>query len=96
MLIGYVGMSWKEKYLLFDIIFEVCNEVGYEYELVDLICGNGFFENFCIKGVKGMFGVIYLVSVYFCDSCNWFRFIVDGYIKVCLYWDEEMNICLFI
>lgn len=79
-----------------DTIFEACNEAGYEYEPVDSIRGNGPSENFRIKGAKGTFGVIHPVSAHFCDSCNRLRLTADGYIKACLYWDEEMNIRPFI
>ncbi|MBC1672468.1 GTP 3',8-cyclase MoaA, partial [Listeria welshimeri] len=94
--IGHAGTSWKEKYLPLDTIFEACDASGFEYEAVDSIRGNGPSENFRIKGAKGTFGVIHPVSSHFCDSCNRLRLTADGYIKACLYWDEEMNIRPFI
>ncbi|AIS62298.1 GTP 3',8-cyclase MoaA [Listeria ivanovii] len=94
--IGHAGTSWKEKYLSLDTIFEACKEAGFVYEPVDTIRGNGPSENFRIEGAKGTFGVIHPVSARFCDSCNRLRLTADGYIKACLYWDEEMNIRPFI
>ncbi|MBC1397292.1 GTP 3',8-cyclase MoaA [Listeria fleischmannii] len=90
--IGHAGNSWKKKYLSLNTIFEACKEAGFEYEPVDTVKGNGPSENYRIKGAKGTFGLIHPVSSHFCASCNRLRLTADGYIKACLYWDEELNI----
>ncbi|WP_167628172.1 GTP 3',8-cyclase MoaA [Listeria valentina] len=90
--IGHAGNSWKKKYLSLETIFEKCKEQGLEYEPIDTIKGNGPSENYRLKGAKGSFGLIHPVSSHFCDNCNRLRLTADGYIKACLYWDEELNI----
>ncbi|MBC1520647.1 GTP 3',8-cyclase MoaA [Listeria aquatica] len=94
--IGHAGNSWKEKYLSLETIFEKCKEQGLEYEPIDTVTGNGPSENYRLKGAKGSFGLIHPVSSHFCDNCNRLRLTADGYIKACLYWDEELNIRPFI
>ncbi|MBC2162637.1 GTP 3',8-cyclase MoaA [Listeria booriae] len=90
--IGHAGDSWKKQYLSLQTIFDACNEAGFAYQPVDSIRGNGPSENFRLEGAKGTFGLIHPVSSHFCASCNRLRLTADGYIKACLYWDEEMNI----
>ncbi|WP_088808668.1 MULTISPECIES: GTP 3',8-cyclase MoaA [Listeria] len=90
--IGHAGNSWKKKYLSLTTIFDKCKEVGFEYEAVDSVRGNGPSENYRLKGAAGTFGLIHPVSSHFCASCNRLRLTADGYIKACLYWDEELNI----
>ncbi len=90
--IGHAGNSWKKKYLSLNTIFDKCKEVGFEYEPVDSVRGNGPSENYRIKGAVGTFGLIHPVSSHFCANCNRLRLTADGYIKACLYWDEELNI----
>ncbi|WP_163652460.1 GTP 3',8-cyclase MoaA [Listeria sp. PSOL-1] len=94
--IGQSGDSWKEKYLSLETIFDVCKKAGLSYEPVDTISGNGPSENFRLNRAKGTFGLIHPVSSHFCDRCNRLRLTADGYIKACLYWDEELNIRPFI
>ncbi|MBC2322736.1 GTP 3',8-cyclase MoaA [Listeria booriae] len=90
--IGHAGDSWKRQYLSLQTIFDACDEAGFAYQPVDSIRGNGPSENFRLEGAKGTFGLIHPVSSHFCASCNRLRLTADGYIKACLYWDEEMNI----
>ncbi|MBC2169252.1 GTP 3',8-cyclase MoaA [Listeria booriae] len=90
--IGHAGDSWKKQYLSLQTIFDACDEAGFAYQPVDSIRGNGPSENFRLEGAKGTFGLIHPVSSHFCASCNRLRLTADGYIKACLYWDEEMNI----
>lgn len=94
--IGHAGDGWKKQYLSLQTIFDACDEAGLSYQPVDSIRGNGPSENYRLEGAKGTFGLIHPVSSHFCASCNRLRLTADGYIKACLYWDEEMNIRPFI
>lgn len=94
--IGHAGDGWKKQYLSLQTIFDACDEAGLSYQSVDSIRGNGPSENYRLEGAKGTFGLIHPVSSHFCASCNRLRLTADGYIKACLYWDEEMNIRPFI
>ncbi|WP_239257283.1 GTP 3',8-cyclase MoaA [Listeria ilorinensis] len=90
--IGHAGNSWKQKYMSLETIFERIREEGLEFESVESIRGNGPSENYRLSGAQGTFGLIHPVSAHFCANCNRLRLTADGYIKACLYWDEEMNI----
>lgn len=94
--IGHAGDGWKKQYLSLQTVFDACDKEGMTYEPVDTIRGNGPSENYRLEGAKGTFGLIHPVSSHFCASCNRLRLTADGYIKACLYWDEEMNIRPFI
>ena len=82
---------WKHKYKGVETVFDICEENGWDYEPIDF-AGNGPSENFQISGAKGSFGLIHPVSCRFCESCNRLRVTADGYIKSCLYWDDEESI----
>lgn len=90
--IGHSDDSWKEGYLSLDYVKEQAKQNGFELKESKAVFGNGPAENFRIKGAKGSIGLIHPVSNHFCDNCNRLRLTSDGYIKACLYWDEELNI----
>jgi len=90
--IGHADSSWKKKYLSLDHVKLWAKELGYELEQSEVLKGNGPAEYFRVKGAKGSFGLIHPVSNNFCANCNRLRITADGYLKGCLYWDEELNL----
>ena len=57
-----------------------------------IIHGNGPAEYFNINSFKGSIGFISALSHTFCNSCNRVRITCDGSIKLCLNYDDELNI----
>lgn len=47
--------------------------------------GNGFVSYYVLKDFKGKIGFISVLGYCFCEMCNWIWIIVDGYLKMCLY-----------
>lgn len=90
--IGHADSSWKKKYLSLDNVKLWAKELGFELEQSEFLKGNGPAEYFRVKGAKGSFGLIHPVSDNFCANCNRLRITADGYLKGCLYWDEELNL----
>ncbi len=83
--------QWAKQYRGLDTIFDTCQTNHWGYDPISLD-GNGPSENYKIRGAKGSFGLIHPISCNFCESCNRLRITADGYIKSCLYWDDEENI----
>ncbi|HLQ40415.1 MAG TPA: GTP 3',8-cyclase MoaA [Tetragenococcus sp.] len=83
--------EWESHYRGLETVFDVCEANNWQYDAIQLD-GNGPSENYRIKGAQGSFGLIHPISCNFCESCNRLRITADGYIKSCLYWDEETNI----
>lgn len=90
--IGHSDTSWKEGYLSLEYVKEQARLLGFELEKSEGVFGNGPAENLRIKGAKGSIGLIHPVSSHFCSDCNRLRLTSDGYLKACLYWDEELNL----
>ncbi len=90
--IGHNDETWKNGYLSLEYVKEIAKNLNFELEESEAIFGNGPAENFKIKGAKGSIGFIQPISDRFCSSCNRLRLTSDGYIKSCLYWDEELNV----
>lgn len=90
--IGHADETWKNGYLSLQIVKEKAKQLGVEMEESGEIYGNGPSDNFRIKGAKGTVGFIHPVSDHFCSDCNRLRLTSDGYLKACLYWDEEINV----
>jgi len=90
--IGHADEAWKSGYLSLDYVKETAKNLGFELEESGEVFGNGPSDNFRIKGAKGTIGFIHPISDHFCGNCNRLRLTSDGYIKPCLYWDEELNV----
>lgn len=89
--IGNSEKMWKKEYIGLQSVFDTCKQNGYEYSPIELK-GNGPSDNYQIKGFKGSFGLIHPISSKFCENCNRLRITADGYVKACLYWNEEIDI----
>lgn len=83
--------QWQKNYTSLEEVFKVCKKAGFSYEPIQF-SGNGPSENYQIKGAKGSFGLIHPVSCQFCENCNRLRVTADGYLKSCLYWEDEINL----
>ncbi len=90
--IGHADEAWKTGYLSLLFVKEKAKQLGFELEKSEDVYGNGPSDNFRIRGAKGSIGFINPVSDHFCSSCNRLRLTSDGYLKACLYWDEELNV----
>jgi cyclic pyranopterin phosphate synthase len=89
--IGNPLKKWKKEYVSLTNVFDICKENNLIYHPIDLR-GNGPSDNYQIEGFKGSFGLIHPISSRFCENCNRLRITADGYIKACLYWNEEIYI----
>lgn len=89
--IGNSKATWQKEYVGLKSVFDVCADNQIDYAPIQFR-GNGPSENYQIKGAKGSFGLIHPISNRFCETCNRLRITADGYVKACLYWDEEINI----
>lgn len=103
--IGRSMEGWAESYKPLTGILEHCERVGWRYEAVTepgsqvsskaegcLEALGGPAHYYRIDGAAGCFGLISPISEHFCATCNRLRLTADGYIKSCLYWNEEFNI----
>ncbi len=89
--IGNAEADWKQEFVPLDNVFDLCHQAGLTYHPIEL-AGNGPSDNYKIEGFKGSFGLIHPISARFCENCNRLRITADGYIKACLYWNEEINV----
>ena len=89
--IGNAEADWKQEFVPLDNVFDLCHQAGLAYQPIEL-AGNGPSDNYKIEGFKGSFGLIHPISARFCENCNRLRITADGYIKACLYWNEEINV----
>lgn len=83
--------QWQKNYLGIEGVFQLCQQNGWEYQQIQLD-GNGPSVNYQIKGAQGSFGLIHPVSCRFCESCNRLRVTADGFLKSCLYWEDEIDL----
>ncbi|MTV81820.1 GTP 3',8-cyclase MoaA [Secundilactobacillus folii] len=89
--IGNSLKTWKKEYVGLKNVFDVADENGMVYHPIELR-GNGPSDNYQIEGYEGSFGLIHPISSKFCENCNRLRITADGYVKACLYWNEEIDI----
>ncbi|GAW99498.1 GTP 3',8-cyclase MoaA [Secundilactobacillus mixtipabuli] len=89
--IGNSMRTWKKEYVGLKSVFETADEAGMVYHPIELK-GNGPSDNYQIEGYEGSFGLIHPISSKFCENCNRLRITADGYVKACLYWNEEIDI----
>lgn len=54
--------------------------------------GNGPADYYELPGAKGTIGFISSVSNHFCKTCNRLRLTSDGYLRPCLFSDEEVEV----
>jgi cyclic pyranopterin phosphate synthase len=88
--------KWKEKYLPLEVVKEKIKARGYVLEPCAQNSGFGPAEIYQSPHLQGTIGFIHPVSRHFCESCNRFRLTADGFIKPCLYWQEELSVKPFL
>jgi cyclic pyranopterin phosphate synthase len=89
--IGNSLKTWKREFVGLQNVFDICEANDLKYTPIELK-GNGPSDNYQIEGYEGSFGLIHPITAKFCENCNRLRITADGYIKACLYWNEEINI----
>ena len=63
-----------------------------DYEIVEKSRGNGPASYVSIPGFKGCIGFIDAIHGKFCDKCNRVRLTSDGVLKLCLYYENGINL----
>ncbi|MGC5324204.1 GTP 3',8-cyclase MoaA [Brevibacillus sp. SYSU BS000544] len=83
---------WKNGFLPLDQVIQTCHMHDWNARPVQAENANGPARYYKIDGAKGQFGLIHAVSNHFCHSCNRLRLTSDGYLKGCLFWNDESYI----
>ncbi|MBU8908337.1 GTP 3',8-cyclase MoaA [Desertibacillus haloalkaliphilus] len=89
--IGDEQSSWSKQYQSLSIVEEVASGIG-AYREKDKEKFSGPANVFSFTGAKGSFGLIHPISNDFCKSCNRLRLTADGYLKSCLFWEQELAV----
>ncbi len=63
-----------------------------DYEIIDKARGNGPASYISIPGFQGCIGFIDAIHRKFCDKCNRIRLTSDGILKLCLYYENGINL----
>jgi cyclic pyranopterin phosphate synthase len=90
--IDYHDGGWTEKYLPLQAVLNRAADLGYPLEPADSSDCCGPAEMYRIPGALGLVGLIHPISGHFCSRCNRLRLTADGYLKPCLYWEEEFYV----
>lgn len=88
--------KWQDKYLPVEVVTEKIRQLGYAMESSNEVSGFGPAQTYQVAGFAGTIGLIHPVSCDFCANCNRLRLTADGYLKPCLYWQEEMSVKPFL
>jgi len=88
--------DWKDRYLPLSVVGEEAAAIGHPLELMGNTGCSGPAEMYRLPGAAGSVGLIHPISRHFCFACNRLRLTSDGYIKPCLYWQEELSVRPFI
>lgn len=84
--------GWKDKYLSLDAVKEKALAMGYPLQPSNNKEGCGPAETYDLPGAQGSVGLIHPISGHFCSKCNRLRLTADGYLKPCLFWQEEIAV----
>lgn len=89
--IGQQGVSWTKRYLPSYVLKE---RLSSSFDLIPTngLHGNGPAEYYRIKGAMGRIGFISPISNHFCSKCNRLRLTPDGYLRLCLGKDTEVDL----
>lgn len=83
---------WKKGFLPLDQVIQTCHMHEWKVRPMQAENANGPAEYYKIDGAEGQFGLIHAVSNHFCQSCNRLRLTSDGYLKGCIFWNDESYI----
>lgn len=89
--IGQKMNKWQELHLPTAIIKKGLFSL-FNMALINGLFGNGPAEYYQIKNAAGSIGFISPVSNHFCAKCNRIRLTPDGYLRLCLGQENEVNI----
>ena len=90
--IGAQGLAHHKYYLPLSYVQEQAARMGLPLEPVEPPQGAGPADTFKLPGGKGTVGLIHPISRHFCASCNRLRLTPEGYLKSCLYWQDERSV----
>lgn len=90
--IGAQGLEHHKYYLPLSYVKEQAARMGLPLTPAEPPPGAGPAETFSLPGGKGTIGLIHPISRHFCASCNRLRLTAEGYLKSCLYWQEERSV----
>lgn len=82
---GFEGFDKKD-------LLEKIAEKYPDYQVEHQIHGNGPASYVKIPGFKGCIGFIDAIHGKFCDQCNRIRLTSDGILKLCLYYENGLNV----
>lgn len=88
---GHDG-NWDSKYLSLQMVKETAAKMGFPLKPLTETGCHGPAEIYSLPGTLGTVGLIHPISKHFCSSCNRLRLTADGYLKPCLYWQEELPV----
>lgn len=91
--LGSHSTQWRGKYLPLEVVMKEALKMGTPLEpLAEEQGCRGPAELYRLHGAKGLIGLIHPISQHFCYQCNRLRLTADGFIKPCLYWQEETSV----
>ncbi len=82
---GFEGFDKK------DLLAQIAEKYP-DYEFVQEARGNGPASYVSIPGFKGCIGFIDAIHGKFCDQCNRIRLTSDGILKLCLYYENGIDL----
>lgn len=82
---GFEGFNKKE------LLAQIAEKYP-DYEIVQKSRGNGPASYISIPGFKGCIGFIDAIHGKFCDQCNRIRLTSDGILKLCLYYENGIDL----
>lgn len=90
--IGAPGETQNEYYLSADYILEAAASLEMDLVPVGSPAGAGPAVAYGVRGGEGQIGLIRPISHGFCAGCNRLRLTADGFLKPCLYWQDELPV----
>lgn len=90
--IGAQGQQHQKYYLPLSYVEEQAARIGLPLMPAESPQGAGPAESLSLPGGRGTIGLIHPISRHFCDTCNRLRLTAEGYLKSCLYWQEEHSV----
>ena len=90
--IGRTGLDHGNRYLTVRSVLETAASLGFALTPCDPPSGSGPAETYAMRNGEGTIGLIHPISRHFCSACNRLRLTADGYLKPCLYWQEELSV----
>lgn len=89
---GQDDTDQREQFLSNEAIKERIIQAGFRLHPEILETGGGPAELYRLENGAGCIGFISPVSRHFCAGCNRLRLTIDGFLKPCLYWPDELSV----